>query len=167
MNIEQSLQETVDAIAKTLIRRKQTIAVAESVTAGNIQAALSRAEKAAFFFQGGMTVYNIGQKCRQLNIDPIHAESCNSVSQKVADQLSTNIASVFLSHYGIGITGYAAPLPEKGIEDLFAYVSISREGEVIASKKLLAEPVVHSLQAQLNYSFEALKLLQKHLEEAT
>src|SRR5688572_182489 len=116
MTTEQRLNEVINDIARLLLRKKQTIAVAESVTSGNIQAALSRAENAAQFFQGGMTVYNMGQKCRQLNVDPVHAESCNSVSQRVADQLSLNINISFLSHYGIGITGYAAPFPEKGID---------------------------------------------------
>ncbi len=166
MTTEQRLNEVINDIAKLLLRKKQTIAVAESVTSGNIQAALSRAENAAQFFQGGMTVYNMGQKCRQLNVDPVHAESCNSVSQKVADQLSLNINISFLSHYGIGITGYAAPFPEKGIDALFAYVSIAKGNEVVASKKLTANVGDSALQVQLYYSLEALQLLQKTLKEA-
>ncbi len=166
MTTEQRLTELINDIAALLLRKKHTIAVAESVTSGNIQAALSRAENAARFFQGGMTVYNIGQKCRQLNIEPIHAESCNAVSHKVADQLSLNINKLFLSHYGIGITGYAAPFPEKGIKDLFAYVSIAKGTEVVASKKLLARVGDSALQVQLYYSLEALTLLQKALKDS-
>ncbi len=163
MKTTNELEDTIDRIAKRLIRTKQTIAVAESVTAGNIQAALSSAENAALFFQGGMTVYNIGQKCKQLDIDPILAESCNAVSQKIADQLSVNISRQFLSTYGMGITGYAAPFPEKGISEMFAYLSISKNAEVIASKKILAANDV-ALNVQLFYTEEILKLLLATME---
>ncbi|RYF89550.1 MAG: hypothetical protein EOO00_09870 [Chitinophagaceae bacterium] len=45
-----------------LIDRKQTLAVAESVTAGAVQLAVSTIAEASKFFQGGMTAYNVAQK---------------------------------------------------------------------------------------------------------
>ncbi len=58
-------------IHDTLARKKETIAVAESVTAGLLQVALAQAENASEFFQGGITVYNLGQKFRHLGVEPI------------------------------------------------------------------------------------------------
>jgi nicotinamide-nucleotide amidase len=65
--------QIVDKAGQLLMKKKNTIAVAESVTSGNIQAVLSLAKDATAFFQGGITVYNIGQKCRHLLVpDFIH-----------------------------------------------------------------------------------------------
>ena len=71
-------------IGKKLIEGKYTIAVAESVTSGILQFALSSIPDASKFYQGGITAYNIGQKYSHLKVEPIHALSVNCVSQKVA-----------------------------------------------------------------------------------
>ena len=78
----------IEIIRKVLIGTHRTIAVAESVTSGLLQNALSQATDARLFFQGGMTVYNVAQKCRQLQIEPIDAEGSNGVSANIAVQLA-------------------------------------------------------------------------------
>ena len=77
-----------DKIGEALISSKQTIAVAESVTAGHLQACLSLADKALEFFQGGITAYNIGQKTKHLGVNPIHALATNCVSEKIAGEMA-------------------------------------------------------------------------------
>ena len=101
----------IEDIKNLLIRRGQTIAVAESLTSGHLQVALASAQNASKFFQGGITAYNLGQKARHLKIEPIHAENCNCVSEKVASQMALNVVDLFSTDWSIGITGYAAPVP--------------------------------------------------------
>lgn len=113
-----------DRISDLLLQRKQTVAVAESVTAGHLQVAFSLAEHAMDFFQGGITVYNLGQKARHLDVNPIHALSCNCVAEEVSAQMATEVTRLFLSDWGIAITGYASPVPEQNIYDLFACYAI-------------------------------------------
>ena len=79
-------KQTLQAVADHLSRHHQTIAVAESVTAGFLQAALASAENASTFFQGGITAYNIHQKYAHLHVDLPHAIVCNCVSGQVADK---------------------------------------------------------------------------------
>lgn len=139
-------QDTLLVIREQLLARSETISVAESVTAGSLQMAFASMENASAFFQGGLTAYNIGQKTRHLNVDPIVATGCNAVSKKVADVMALNITKLFLSDWGIAITGYAAPLPEQGVNDLFAHFCISYNGqcmvtETITSEKLEPEKV--------------------------
>jgi PncC family amidohydrolase len=129
-------KEKIDAIKDALLKMRQTVAVAESVTAGLLQNVFSQAEDARLFFQGGMTVYNIGQKCRQLHIEPIQAEKDNGVSSNLAIELATNITRSFCSHWGIGIVGYAAPVPEKNIQRPFAYFAIYEGGTIRKSGRL-------------------------------
>src|SRR5690348_6264721 len=107
--------ELINKAGRLLQKEGATVAVAESVTSGNLQAIFSLAKNATLFFQGGMTAYNIGQKCRHLMVEPTHAIECNCVSQKVSEQMAAEICHLFTSDYGIGITGYASPVPEKNI----------------------------------------------------
>ncbi len=130
--------EIIQKIKDILIERKQTIAAAESVTSGFLQAAFSTAENASQFFQGGLTAYNVGQKCRHLDIDPVHALACDCVSEKMATDMALSVAKLFTSDWGIGITGYATSVPESG-DRLFAFVSITCGNEVKVSKQIEPE----------------------------
>ena len=154
-------RESVEKVRKPLAERGQTIAVAESVTAGLLQAALASAEEASKIFQGGITVYNLGQKCRHLHIDPIHAASCNCVSDKVAKDMARSVGKLFTAHWGIGITGYATPVPEGG-DQTFAHISISLNGEEKLSRRIEAGNRI-ALDAQLHYVEEVLRALEEAL----
>lgn len=148
----------IEKIKERFIAKHLTLAAAESVTSGHLQAAISCAIDASQFFQGGMTVYNIGQKCRQLLVEPIHAIACDCVSKTVSETLALNICHTFLSEVGVGITGYAAPVPEKGIKDLYAWYAISIKDEVVVSKKI--KPISSDpFAVQLFYTNTILKQL--------
>ena len=127
--------DKVNQVKSKLAAMGETIAVAESVTSGLLQFALSSAEAARDYFQGGITTYNLGQKSRHLHIEPIHAESCNCVSEKIAQQMALHVTELFQSHWGVALTGYSSPAPESGGE-LFAYFCITKQGTVISSGKL-------------------------------
>ena len=122
-------KDVLNSIKDQLLEAGQTVAAAESVTSGLIQTALSNAEDAMKYYQGGITAYNIGQKARHLDIDPIHATSCNCVSEKMAADMAKSVCRLFVSDWGIGITGYASPAPESNGE-VFAYFAIAQGDEV-------------------------------------
>ena len=108
-----------------LKQHHQTIAVAESVTSGLIQNVFSNLDEASLFFEGGITAYNLQQKCTHLFIDPVHAVTCNCVSEKVAEQMALGISKSFKTTWGLSITGYASPVPEIGVHELYACYAIS------------------------------------------
>jgi nicotinamide-nucleotide amidase len=152
------IRELVDKAGALLVKKKNTIAVAESVTSGNIQAAFSLARDATTFFQGGITAYNIGQKCRHLLVEPTHAIECNCVSKKISDQMALEVCRLFSADYGIGITGYASPVPEQNIHKLFAHLSIAKNNRVVLSKKIPAENS-EPAEVQLFYARNTIKML--------
>jgi nicotinamide-nucleotide amidase len=80
--------QNIDRIKDLLRQKQETIAVAESVTAGLLQAAMASTELAMEFFQGGITAYNLGQKSRHLGVDPIQAQRCNCVSDQMAGTMA-------------------------------------------------------------------------------
>ena len=148
-------EKLVNTIKEILCQRKETVAVAESVTAGHLQAALSSAIQASDFFQGGITAYNLGQKCRHLQVDPIFAEGCDSVSEKVACTMALNVNTLFASQYSMAITGYAAKMPEKGLNELFAWYAIAYKDKVIRSEKISSGK--ERVEAQVDYTQQVLR----------
>ncbi|HTH31035.1 MAG TPA: CinA family protein [Lacibacter sp.] len=128
-------QKKLAFIGLKLVERKETIAVAESVSGGLFQFALSSIENAAQLFQGGITVYNTAQKFKHLQVEPVHALEVNAVSQQVANQMALHVQHLFASHWGAGITGYASPVPESGGKT-YAYFSIAYGHEIMCAGEL-------------------------------
>ena len=128
-------KKILEGLGKNLLKKKQTIAVAESVTAGLLQFAFSCIPDAARFFQGGITAYNIAQKFKHLEVEPIHALSVNCVSPKVAKEMALQVCRLYSSDWGVGITGYASPVPESD-NKVFAFFAITFRGKLKASGKI-------------------------------
>lgn len=125
----------IDNIKEKLISGKQKLSVAESVTAGLLQAALAGARLALQFFEGGITTYNIHQKVRHLKIDKKKGEECNCVSEQTAIEMALGVCELFGTDWGIAITGYATPVPESGFK-LFAYFAVCFRGEVKITERV-------------------------------
>ena len=154
-------KKIIDNIKDILAEQKLTLSVAESVTAGHLQAAFSSATEASKFFQGGITAYNAGQKTKHLNIEPIAAMEDDCVTEKVACEMATQVNKLFISDYGIAITGYAAKMPEKGITYLFAYFAIAHKNEIITVKKLTTNK--ERVDAQIDYTIQVIEHFEKLL----
>ena len=150
-------EEVLQDLGKQLIARKETIAVAESVTSGAIQLAISTIMEASKFFQGGMTAYNIGQKYAHLKVEPIHAQQVNCVSEQVAEQMALNVSVLFNSDWGLGITGYGTPVPESD-DQVFAFYAIAFRGEIRKAGKMNPS-LDETLNLQLYFANELLTML--------
>lgn len=155
---------TLKKISEILVSRNQTIATAESVTAGHLQSALSLAPNAMDFFQGGLTAYNLQQKTRFLGVDPIKAVPCDCVSQSIAVTMAQSVTALFKCDWGIGITGYASPVPEKNVEQLFACYAICYGKGFIVSNTVQAGDG-SPLEISIFYTNHLLKELTEILAE--
>ena len=154
-------KKILDLISRKLLKRGETIAIAESVTSGLLQFAFSQMPDAAKFFQGGITSYNLGQKFKHLNVEPIHAQECNCVSEQVAIQMAKSIVEKFRSDWSIGVTGYATPVPESG-NKLFCYYSIAFR-EKIKSSGRISHRKADPATVQLSYVKTLLKKFSTYL----
>jgi nicotinamide-nucleotide amidase len=152
----------ISKCARALLRRKETIAVAESVTAGLLQAALASAEEAMLFFQGGITAYNINQKYTHLHIDLTQAVKCNCVSEQTALEMAVAVARSFSTRWGIAVTGYSSTFP--GMEKLFACYAICFDGTTILTKTIEAIKGT-PLEVQLYYVNDIFISLSAALEQ--
>jgi PncC family amidohydrolase len=149
-------------IRQSLLDKNETIAVAESVTAGLLQHALSTIPDASRFWQGGITAYNVAQKFKHLRVEPLHALAVNCVSEQVAQQMALHACDLFSSQWGVGITGYATPQPEWGNE-LIAYFAIAHDGRIVCSEKINIPEDAEPTSVQQEYTEKVIRELVRHL----
>jgi nicotinamide-nucleotide amidase len=149
-------ESTINAIKDIMVNKEETIAVAESVTAGHLQAAFSAGIEASKYFQGGITAYNLGQKARHLNVDPIFGNKVNCVAGKIADTMAIEVSKMFLSDYGVGITGYASIVPECEKEGIFAFFSLLYKGDIIKNGRITCIEK-HPHEVQVDYTKQVIE----------
>ena len=155
-------QKKLKQFHRLFTRRKETVAVAESVTSGLLQLALGQVEKASEFYQGGITAYNLGQKYKHLQVEPIHAELHHCVSEQTTTEMALHVCELFNSQWGIGVTGFATPVPESG-NKVFAYYAIAHNKKIIAKGKLSPRNIPPP-EIQLFYANRILEALAKKLK---
>src|SRR5205814_437960 len=72
-----------------------TLAAAESMTCGRVQAAVGTISGASNFFLGGITAYSLEGKVRQLGVERAAAKKVNGVSAEVAEQMARGACELF------------------------------------------------------------------------
>ncbi len=105
-----------------------TLAVAESITCGRLQARIGAISGASQFFLGGLTAYTIAQKARHLGVDRARAEEVNAVSAEIAAQMARGACAFFGSDIALATTGYAEPAPERDIARPTAFWALAHRG---------------------------------------
>jgi len=141
-----------------------TLAVAESVTCGRLQARIGAISGASDFFLGGLTAYALTQKVRHLGVERGRAEPVNAVSPEVAEQMARGACAFFGSDLALATTGYAEPAP--GVAHPLAYWALAhrradnslllRHGRVerpgaarVAMQEIVAEAALAALLSYL------------------
>jgi len=153
----------IGKIKDSLMQREERIAVAESVTAGFLQAALASAESATGYFEGGITAYNINQKVKHLAVDRRKAEACNCVSPQTAAEMAVGVCRLFGTEWGIAVTGYATPVPESDFS-VYAFFAICFKGQIISAARL-SSGQKDAIAVQLQFVYEILEECNKILEK--
>lgn len=127
-----------------------TLAVAESLTGGLVQAGVASISGASNFFLGGITAYSLEQKVKHLGVDHVAAERVNCVSADVAEQMAHGACALFGADVGVATTGYAEPSLADGVAVPFAWWALIVRGEgMFAAKRGRVEcPGATRVQAQ-------------------
>jgi nicotinamide-nucleotide amidase len=108
-----------------LAKPRLTIAAAESLTCGRVQATIGAVSGASEYFVGGLTAYTLDQKVKHLGVDRAAARRVNSVSADIAEQMARGVCRLFGSDLGVATTGYAEPAPADGVRDPYAYWALA------------------------------------------
>lgn len=105
----ESLIERMARIQKALVRRKLTVAVAESCTGGLLGAVLTAHGGSSDFFKGGAEVYSNEAKTLFADVPPQLIASHGAVSSVVAGALARGARTRLAARIGLGVTGIAGP----------------------------------------------------------
>jgi nicotinamide-nucleotide amidase len=107
-----------DQVAELLLSAGGSVAVAESCTAGLLAARLTERAGSSAYFLGGGVVYSNEAKTLVAGVPAELIERDGAVSESVARELASGIASRLGASVGVGITGIAGPgggTPEKPV----------------------------------------------------
>lgn len=117
-----------DLKALMLREPRLTLAVAESLTCGRLQARIGAISGASDFFLGGVTAYSLDQKVRHLGVNRAGAAAVNSVSGAVAEQMARGACILFRADVGVATTGYAEASAQWRVAAPFAWWALARRG---------------------------------------
>jgi len=107
------LNETGDMIeanlSDLLVLRSETVAFAESCTAGGISERMTSVPGSSQYVLGGIIAYSNDVKVKELHVRPETLVDVGAVSEEVAQQMAEGIRERFKSDWGVSITGIAGP----------------------------------------------------------
>lgn len=101
-----------------------SVATAESVTGGHVQAMITAVSGASEYFRGGVTAYTLDEKVKILGVTRAPARRVNCVSQQVVVEMALGAGRLFDADLAIATTGYAEPSPSDGVKVPMAWWAI-------------------------------------------
>lgn len=114
------------AVINLLKGRGETVAVAESMTGGELGARLSSMPGSSAAFIGGAIVYTVAAKEAALGVDDHLLKTHGPVSEEVARALAVGARERFGSTYALSVTGNAGPTADvDGKEVGLTYIAIA------------------------------------------
>ncbi|MEU5850980.1 CinA family protein [Saccharopolyspora shandongensis] len=105
----------VAALLEALRRRGETVATAESLTAGLVSAVLTDVPGASDVVRGGLIVYATDLKAELAGVDRDLLAAHGAVHPRVAEMLADGARRRCGADWGIGLTGVAGPDPQDGV----------------------------------------------------
>ncbi|GIH92017.1 CinA family protein [Planobispora siamensis] len=111
-----------------LVRRGETVATAESLTAGMIGAALTVPPGASAAFVGGVLSYATELKRRLLGVPADLLEREGAVHPGVAAAMADGVRELTGATYGLAATGVAGPDPQDGKPVGTVHLAVSGPG---------------------------------------
>jgi nicotinamide-nucleotide amidase len=108
-------EELQHAVAHLLAERRQTIATAESMTAGLVANRLAQVPHATGWLRGGVVCYDNRVKTEILGVPEMMIQEHGAVSAQVAERLAIAVRNKLGSDIGVSVVGFAGP--DAGGED--------------------------------------------------
>jgi nicotinamide-nucleotide amidase len=125
-----------EVIVKSLAKRNQTLATAESCTGGLIADRVTNVPGASEVFLAGYVTYANAAKTDILNVDPKMIENHGAVSEQVARAMAEGARARAGSTFGLATTGVAGPSggsQEKPVGTVYVGLA-SEDSETIIKK---------------------------------
>ncbi len=98
-----------ELVLKLLLKRKETIAVAESCTGGGISSKLTKIPGSSKIFHGGVIAYKNSIKQRILDVPEELINTYGAVSKPVVESMAEGVQKKFKVNWAISVSGIAGP----------------------------------------------------------
>lgn len=126
-----------EIVGKLLREAKQTVAVAESLTAGMVCSRIANVSGSSDYLLGGVVSYTIEAKREILGV-PRELLSEGAVNKEVAEAMATAVKTMFGADLGLATTGVAGPGTGGEVKSPgTACVALAHEGDVISLERRL------------------------------
>ncbi len=155
-----TLSEVLGEILKS---KKMTLAVAESLTGGELMNFITDVPGASEYFKGGEIVYSNEAKIK-LGVKKETIENFGVVSHECAKELSESVRERFGTDIGISTTGVAGPEPLEGKSPGLFYIGVSFEDETESYEFRFN---IGRKNVKILASFLAMKILKDKLKNTT
>ena len=154
--------ETIEAvIGQLLIERKQTLAVAESCTGGNIAKIITSVPGASNYFVGGIVAYSKMIKIKELQVDEKTIAENTVVSAQVAEAMAKGIQQKYHTDYAVATTGNAGPTADETDKSVgTVFIAIATPTTIFSEEFFFGKPREKVIGRASN---KALELLRKEI----
>lgn len=115
----------VASLHRALAARVATVAVAESLTAGLVCAALTEPAGSSVTFRGGLVVYATDLKHLLAGVPQPLLDRHGPVSAPVAEALAVGVRDRLGATFGLSLTGVAGPDPLDGVPVGTVYLGLA------------------------------------------
>ncbi|MDP1711390.1 MAG: CinA family protein [Candidatus Nanopelagicaceae bacterium] len=129
--------QSATSVIELLRAKKQSVAVAESLTGGGVGAALTSVPGASDVFLGGVIAYSPAVKESLLAVERETIADFGVVSEEVAVAMADGVRELLGSTWGISTTGVAGPGDAEGVAAGTVWIAIS--GPINQSTQLEVE----------------------------
>ncbi|MDT4996437.1 MAG: nicotinamide-nucleotide amidase [Pseudonocardiales bacterium] len=110
----ESAEQIAADCLRVLQQREQTVATAESLTAGLISATFAGVPGASAALRGGVTAYATEAKADVLGVTRRVLDEHGAVSAQCAEAMARAVSDLFGSTWGVSATGVAGPDRQEG-----------------------------------------------------
>ena len=118
-------------IIELLTQRRQTVAVAESLTGGLLGAAITNVPGASVVFRGGVIAYATDLKAALLGVPKALLADRGAVAPEVAGAMAAGIRDRLGAAIGVATTGVAGPDPQDGKPPGTVHIAVSAGSEPV------------------------------------
>lgn len=129
------MEHIVKQVHSSLIKKRKTIAVAESCTGGLLSNLLTYIRGSSRYFILGIVAYSNKSKQDILKIPAGLIAKKGAISKEIALKLAQQVRKIAKTDFGIGITGIAGPsggTPQKPVGTVF--IAVASKNKTISKK---------------------------------
>lgn len=133
--------DTMEKVVYDLMTRQRlTLATAESCTGGYMAHRITSVPGSSNYYKGSIIAYSNTVKMHMLGVKNDDLEEHGAVSRQVAEQMASNLRTIYEVDYAVGITGIAGPgggSTDKPVGT--TWIAISGQNGTVSQKLSLAD----------------------------